>query len=52
MIKGIEIGDHEIKIVSFAVDTTIFDHSKWDKISEGIGKNPYLELIGKKIIVN
>ena len=24
MIKGIQIGDHEIKIVNFADDTTIF----------------------------
>ena len=27
MIKGIQIGDHEIKIVNFADDTTIF---LWD----------------------
>ena len=24
MIKGIQIGDHEIKIVSFAINTAIF----------------------------
>ena len=91
-IKGIQIGDHEIKIVYFADDTTIFlrdvtclnriqvilklcedassskitfqkssfctisikilgvnfgnsilDNSKWDKISEGIVKYPYLK---------
>ena len=86
-IKGIQIGDHEIKIVKFADDTTIFlrditcldrmqvtlklyedassskinfsksqnfgnsilDNSKWDKVSEGIAKNPYLELRGKKM---
>ena len=101
MIKGIQIGDHEIEIVNFADDTTIFlrditcldriqvilklyedassskinfsksqasansikilevnfgnsvlDNSKWDKISEGIAKNPYLELRVTKIIVN
>ena len=100
-IKGIQIGDHKIKIVNFADDTTILlrditcldriqvilkpyedassskinfsksqasakfplkylkltlvtilDNSKWDKTSEGIAKNPYLELRGKKIIVN
>ena len=27
---------------------TILDNSKWDKINEGIAKNPYLELKGKK----
>ena len=92
-IKGIRIGYHEIKIVNFADDTTIYirditclnriqvilklyentsssrinfpksqvsaqfpikilgvnfgncilDNSKWEKISEGILKNPYLE---------
>ena len=31
---------------------SILDNSKWDKISESIAKNPYLELRGKKIIVN
>ena len=89
-IKGIQIGDHETKIVNFSDDTTIFlkditcldriqvilklyedassskinfsksqnfgnsilDNCKWDKISEDIAKNPYLELRGKKIIVN
>ena len=89
-IKGMQIGDHEIKILNFADNTTIFlrditcldriqvilklcknvssskinfwksqasgkfplkylkltlltilDNSKWDKISEGIAKNPY-----------
>ena len=97
-IKEIQIGDHEIKIVNFADNTTIFsrgitcidriqvilklyndassskinfsksqasaqfplkylkltlvsivDNTKWDKISEGIVKNPYLELRGKKM---
>ena len=97
-IKGIQTGDHEIKIVIFADNTTIFlinitcldrievilklyeyassskknfsktqasakfllkylmltlvtilDNPKWDKISERISKNPYLELRGKKM---
>ena len=89
-IRGIQIGDHEIKTVNFADGTTIFlrditcldktevilklyedapsskinfsksqnfgnsilDNCKWDKISEDIAKNLYLELRGKKIIVN
>ena len=55
-IKGIQIGDHELKnknkILEVNFGNSILDNSKWDKISEGIAKNPYLELRGKKIIVN
>ena len=31
---------------------SILDNCTWDKISEDIAKNPYLQLRGKKIIVN
>ena len=41
-----------MKILEVNFGNSILDNSKWDKISEGIAKNPYLELRGKKIIVN
>ena len=41
-----------IKILEVNFGNSILDNSKWNKISEGIAKNPYLELRGKKIIVN
>ena len=40
------------KILEVKFGNSILDNSKWDKVSEGIAKNPCLELRGKKIIVN
>ena len=40
-----------IKILEVNFGNSILDNSKWDKISEGIAKNPYLELRCKKVIV-
>ena len=41
-----------IKILEVNFGNSILDNSKSDKLSEGIAKNPYLELRGKKMIVN
>ena len=41
-----------IKILEVNFDNSILDIPKWEKVSEGIAKNPYVELRGKKIIVN
>ena len=41
-----------IKIIEVNFGNSILDNSIWYKINQGIAKNPYLELRGKKIIVN
>ena len=41
-----------MKILEVNFGSSILDNSKWNEISQGILKNPYLELRGKKIIVN
>ena len=38
-----------VKMVGVNFGNSILDNSKWDKVSEGIAKNPYLELRGKKM---
>ena len=41
-----------IKILEANFGNSILNKSKWNKINEGIAKSPYLELRGKKIIIN
>ena len=41
-----------IKILEVSFGNSILDNSKWNETSEGIAKNPCLELRGKKMIVN